>query len=42
MTIQTVRAQLRANVLRIISGGPGYASEAGPIVDLSRRESGEI
>jgi hypothetical protein len=38
--LQTIRAQLRANVLRIIASGPNYVPHAGTVVNFRQTEEG--
>jgi len=40
--LQLIRAQLRSNVLRIISSGPEYSPQTGKSVELSHRQQGVI
>ena len=37
---QTIRAQLRANVLRIIASGPNYVPQSGKVVVFGKSSSG--
>ena len=38
--LQAIRAQLRLNVLRIISSGPDYVPSQGKVVEFSGKRSG--